>query len=232
MIKPIWHSIEKKKQTWGQKTIQTDECPSFQGATGHRSSALRKWERKTGCPEVTHGESQKKPTLDTQLFSFWNASSDYDEETFVVQLCLFLCCSFNRLDLPPYKSYEQLKEKLMFAIEETEGFGQEWKRETEVEKPRLCLNQGAPACRSSRCLGEATLVCMHRLVRWLPACTVVRIGEILSQQTSHGFMSGSRISYSFKTKIEGCLPNAVVLSTRETHEREHDLRSRGRGFKF
>lgn len=34
-------------------------------------------------------------------------------------------CSFNRLDLPPYKSYEQLKEKLMFAIEETEGFGQE-----------------------------------------------------------------------------------------------------------
>lgn len=33
--------------------------------------------------------------------------------------------SFNRLDLPPYKSYEQLKEKLLFAIEETEGFGQE-----------------------------------------------------------------------------------------------------------
>ena len=33
--------------------------------------------------------------------------------------------SFNRLDLPPYKSYEQLKEKLTLAIEETEGFGQE-----------------------------------------------------------------------------------------------------------
>ena len=33
--------------------------------------------------------------------------------------------SFNRLDLPPYKSYEQLKEKLLFAVEETEGFGQE-----------------------------------------------------------------------------------------------------------
>lgn len=32
---------------------------------------------------------------------------------------------FNRLDLPPYKSYEQLAEKLNFAIEETEGFGQE-----------------------------------------------------------------------------------------------------------
>lgn len=32
---------------------------------------------------------------------------------------------FNRIDIPPYKSYEQLLEKLTFAIEETEGFGQE-----------------------------------------------------------------------------------------------------------
>ncbi|XP_027883797.1 NEDD4-like E3 ubiquitin-protein ligase WWP2 isoform X2 [Xiphophorus couchianus] len=32
---------------------------------------------------------------------------------------------FNRLDLPPYRSLEQLREKLLYAIEETEGFGQE-----------------------------------------------------------------------------------------------------------
>jgi len=32
---------------------------------------------------------------------------------------------FNRIDLPPYRSYEQLLEKLTLAIEETEGFGQE-----------------------------------------------------------------------------------------------------------
>jgi len=32
---------------------------------------------------------------------------------------------FNRLDLPPYEDYESLERKLMFAIEETEGFGQE-----------------------------------------------------------------------------------------------------------
>ena len=38
---------------------------------------------------------------------------------------------FNRLDLPPYKNYEQLKEKLMYAIEETEGFGQEWEEREE-----------------------------------------------------------------------------------------------------
>lgn len=32
---------------------------------------------------------------------------------------------FNRLDLPPYPDYESLESKLLFAIEETEGFGQE-----------------------------------------------------------------------------------------------------------
>jgi len=32
---------------------------------------------------------------------------------------------FNRLDLPPYRSYEQLAEKLTAAIEMTEGFGNE-----------------------------------------------------------------------------------------------------------
>ncbi|EYB88427.1 hypothetical protein Y032_0247g55 [Ancylostoma ceylanicum] len=32
---------------------------------------------------------------------------------------------FNRLDLPPYRSYEQLSEKLNMAIEMTEGFGNE-----------------------------------------------------------------------------------------------------------
>ncbi|KAI9144726.1 hypothetical protein BKA69DRAFT_1122162 [Paraphysoderma sedebokerense] len=32
---------------------------------------------------------------------------------------------FNRIDLPPYKSYEQLVSKLTLAVEETMGFGQE-----------------------------------------------------------------------------------------------------------
>lgn len=33
--------------------------------------------------------------------------------------------SFNRLDLPPYKSFEALNHKLTIAVEETVGFGQE-----------------------------------------------------------------------------------------------------------
>lgn len=32
---------------------------------------------------------------------------------------------FNRLDLPPYKTLEALSGKLMWAVEETMGFGQE-----------------------------------------------------------------------------------------------------------
>jgi E3 ubiquitin-protein ligase NEDD4 len=34
-------------------------------------------------------------------------------------------CSFNRLDLPPYKTFEALNGKLTIAVEETVGFGQE-----------------------------------------------------------------------------------------------------------
>ncbi|RKP11287.1 hypothetical protein BJ684DRAFT_22161 [Piptocephalis cylindrospora] len=32
---------------------------------------------------------------------------------------------FNRIDLPPYKSYDVLVNKLTLAVEETMGFGQE-----------------------------------------------------------------------------------------------------------
>ena len=32
---------------------------------------------------------------------------------------------FNRLDLPPYKTFETLNQKLTWAVEETVGFGQE-----------------------------------------------------------------------------------------------------------
>lgn len=33
--------------------------------------------------------------------------------------------SFNRLDLPAYKTFEDLQKKLTWAVEETVGFGQE-----------------------------------------------------------------------------------------------------------
>lgn len=39
-----------------------------------------------------------------------------------VSLILCLYSSFNRLDLPPYPSFEDLRRKLIIAIENAEGF--------------------------------------------------------------------------------------------------------------
>lgn len=39
---------------------------------------------------------------------------------------LLFAYSFNRIDIPPYESYEKLYEKLLTAIEETCGFAVEW----------------------------------------------------------------------------------------------------------
>lgn len=36
-----------------------------------------------------------------------------------------LLSSFNRLDLPPYKTHDALEHKMSIAVEETLGFGQE-----------------------------------------------------------------------------------------------------------
>ena len=41
---------------------------------------------------------------------------------FALHCDLFHAYSFNRIDLPPYRSYHELKEKLRVAIENTEGF--------------------------------------------------------------------------------------------------------------
>lgn len=37
----------------------------------------------------------------------------------------FAFSSFNRIDIPPYESYEKLYEKLLTAVEETCGFAVE-----------------------------------------------------------------------------------------------------------
>ena len=109
----------------------------LQGAMDLKSSALRGLVEIHGYHAVIHGMCIHKQYSD----GICSAS------TFVcllvtmlciVRLCLMKVCftycitrcqcflsSFNRLDLPPYKSFEQLKEKLLLAIEETEGFGQE-----------------------------------------------------------------------------------------------------------
>ena len=72
-----------------------------------------------------YGECGKFPDIKAKLFYTISSYSQAQNISHVERLFLFCLFSFNRLDLPPYRSYEQLKEKLNFAIEETEGFGQE-----------------------------------------------------------------------------------------------------------
>lgn len=43
----------------------------------------------------------------------------------VFHAAMLTSCSFNRLDLPAYKTYDALNGKLTIAVEETVGFGQE-----------------------------------------------------------------------------------------------------------
>lgn len=76
----------------------------------HNVSVLRKLEKIPGYHGHILGEINNLGSFKGMAFK-WNL--------------FFYSFSFNRLDLPPYKSYDQLVEKLNYAIEETEGFGQE-----------------------------------------------------------------------------------------------------------
>lgn len=40
----------------------------------------------------------------------------------ILMLNYIFYCSFNRLDLPPYESYHELRNKLIKAIEGSQGF--------------------------------------------------------------------------------------------------------------
>ncbi|KAF3836130.1 hypothetical protein F7725_028688 [Dissostichus mawsoni] len=75
---------------------------------GMQEVDLQDWQRNTVYRHYTRNSKQ--------IIWFWQEVTGHRSSALR---------SFNRLDLPPYKSFEQLKEKLLFAIEETEGFGQE-----------------------------------------------------------------------------------------------------------
>lgn len=125
--------------------------------------------------------------------------------------------SFNRLDLPPYKSYEQLKEKLMFAIEETEGFGQEWEEPGEVGKvgAGVWRNKRPPVFKSGSLFkkkkGRAfrVIVLLHACTHLRGTCTGVCVRACMLLQTSWdvrlNFPSvAENILYSFKPKRGSC----------------------------
>lgn len=97
-------------------------CNSQPAPLVYRSTALRI------CKEATDPEGLRLRNLGlTRLCRSPTPGKD-DDDIFVGIASLAytdLACSFNRLDLPDYKTYEDLSGKLTIAVEETVGFGQE-----------------------------------------------------------------------------------------------------------
>lgn len=71
-------------------------------ATGHNCLQLRSGEAQITCRDRTHGE---------YLLSCYLLNVDK------------LPFSFNRIDLPPYESYQELRDKLIKALEGAGTFG-------------------------------------------------------------------------------------------------------------
>lgn len=82
-----------------------------QDPTGRSCSRSNSGARGTNCPGRTPGERSVCVSAPVRL-SLPSRSP----------LVLCLSVSFNRLDLPPYESFEELREKLHMAIENAQGF--------------------------------------------------------------------------------------------------------------
>lgn len=112
VIKFFWQTIrswdgEQKSRllqfTTGTSRIPVNGFKDLQGSDGPRRFTIEK-----------AGEFNNLPKSHT-----WYVSKSLNPQTNAN------ICSFNRLDLPPYKSLEALQTKLTMAVEETMGFGQE-----------------------------------------------------------------------------------------------------------
>lgn len=102
-----WDAEQKSRLlqfTTGTSRIPVNGFKDLQGSDGPRRFTVEK-----------SGDPSALPKSHT-----WYVSSEPRRCT---QANLFF--SFNRLDLPPYKTHETLEHKMSIAVEETLGFGQE-----------------------------------------------------------------------------------------------------------
>lgn len=102
-----WDSEQKSRLlqfATGTSRIPVNGFKDLQGSDGPRRFTIEK-----------SGDPAALPKSHTWYFSL------------VALFCVYVAnlTSFNRLDLPPYKSNEALQQKLSIAVEETLGFGQE-----------------------------------------------------------------------------------------------------------
>lgn len=123
-------------------------------------------------------------TLLNEFFILWHRQNLFS----FTDGTMFLFPSFNRIDIPPYESYEKLYEKLLTAVEETCGFAVEWTvaasqcpltRLTAPSTPLLILSvtlpQGGPKDASLQARAKGCLPCLpgaqrgevlHRASNW------------------------------------------------------------------
>lgn len=87
--------------------------------TALNCSLLKSGENHPITQELIHGTLCYYYKYFTNFFLMFGSIGDCATSSFV--LFVFLS-SFNRLDLPPYDDYQQLRDKLIKAIEGSQGF--------------------------------------------------------------------------------------------------------------
>jgi len=98
-------------------------CRRCRAQTLHHSSDRRKRQQPAQSPHLvrvshTHTHTHTHTPAGTSVSRVSPGS--------IHTISFFFSPSFNRIDIPPYESYDKLYDKLLTAIEETCGFAVEW----------------------------------------------------------------------------------------------------------
>lgn len=106
------------------------------GAAGPRLFTIHQIDANTNNLPKAHTWCVPRAPADTHAFAHTrnapNLYHDKGKQSFQSLIASFvwtplsLLPSFNRIDIPPYESYDKLYDKLLTAIEETCGFAVEW----------------------------------------------------------------------------------------------------------
>lgn len=97
------------------------------------SPFIRSMQTPTICPKPIPGVCHMHLHTNTTTHHMHKSDASHLASLIWTYSLCFLS-SFNRIDIPPYESYDKLYDKLLTAIEETCGFAVEWET-----RWRVCL---------------------------------------------------------------------------------------------
>jgi E3 ubiquitin-protein ligase NEDD4 len=127
-----WDGEQKSRLlqfTTGTSRIPVNGFKDLQGSDGPRRFTIEKAGEVNNLPKAHTWYVILVPGLASTFLSSPLPSTPFLDNLayslYRARIRLTFPPSFNRLDLPPYKSLEQLQGKLTIAVEETMGFGQE-----------------------------------------------------------------------------------------------------------